>query len=78
MVVTGTLGSAVLNAKWDDIDLADGSWKLPSPKSGRSQTVPLSPNTVAILTNTPHTELYLVPGQNPKTRAATLVTLGDH
>jgi integrase len=66
LLETGARLSEVLRATWEDIDLEQAAWRLPSPKSGRPQTIPLAPSTVAILKHTPAMGPYLVPGRDPK------------
>jgi integrase len=41
LIGTGCRKSEVLGAKWEDLDLEQGVWRLPSPKAGRLQTIPL-------------------------------------
>jgi len=67
LLETGARCSEVLRATWEDIDLENASWRLPSPKSGRPQTIPLAPSTVTALKKTPKMGPYLVPGRDPET-----------
>ena len=64
LLATGARVSEVLAARWRDIDLAAGEWRIPSPKAGHPQTVPLPRELVAFLSRTPRVGPYLVPGHN--------------
>lgn len=64
LVETGARKSEVLRARWADFDLDAGTWRLPSPKSGRPQMVPLAPGTVAHLRALEHVGEWLVPGRD--------------
>ncbi len=65
LVETGARMSEVLHAKWEDIDLDEGLWRIPRPKSGRPQVQPLSPNSVALLDQLPRRSIYIIPGRKP-------------
>jgi integrase len=49
--------SEVLHAKWEDFDLDEethaGTWKIPAPKSGRPQSVPVLAHVGALVLKTP-------------------------
>ena len=62
---TGARKSEVLRARWQDIDLDGGLWRIPSPKSGRPQMIPLAAGTVDLLRNVERLGPWLVPGRNP-------------
>lgn len=62
---TGARKSEVLHARWEDFDLEGGLWRIPSPKAGRPQVVPLAEGTVAFLRQTERLGPWLVPGKNP-------------
>lgn len=64
LVETGARKSEVLRARWSDFDLVVGTWRLPSPKSGRPQVVPLAPATVEHLRALPRVGEWLVPGRD--------------
>ena len=63
---TGARKSEVLRARWEDIDLDGGLWRIPSPKAGRPQVVPLGESTVAFLRGLERLGPWLVPGRDPK------------
>lgn len=69
---TGARKSEVLNAQWEDLDLAAGVWRIPSPKAGRPQAIPLTAMAVAEIERVPRLGPFLVPGRNPKKRRADL------
>lgn len=50
---TGARLSEALRAKWEDVDLEGGIWRVPSPKSGHPQVIPLARSTVALLRRLP-------------------------
>ncbi len=66
LIETGARLSEVLRAKWSDMDLATGVWRLPTTKSGKPQVMPLAPGTVALLGSTPRLGEYVVAGRNPE------------
>ncbi len=66
LLSTGARKSEVLRARWEDVDLEAGTWRIPSPKAGHPQTVPLPRTTVAMLKNTPEVGPWLVPGRWPE------------
>ncbi|GDX83845.1 integrase [Deltaproteobacteria bacterium] len=61
---TGARKSEALNARWEDIDLDGGLWRIPSPKAGRPQVVPLGDATVAWLRDVERLGPWLVPGRD--------------
>ena len=54
---TGARLSEVLRAKREDFDLDEedhaGTWRIPSPKAGRPQAVPILPHVGAVVAETP-------------------------
>ena len=65
LLSTGARKSEVLRARWDDMDLEAQTWRIPSPKAGHPQTVPLPRTTVAMLNNTPRVGPWVIPGRWP-------------
>jgi integrase len=65
LVETGCRLSEVLRAQWGDFDLeADlPTWRIPSPKSGTPQTLPLAKSTSALLKKVPHFGCYVIAGR---------------
>jgi integrase len=64
LIATGTRRTEVLSARWEDFDLRGATWRIPRPKAGHPQVVPLSEDTVELLRGMPR-ELdspWLVPG----------------
>ena len=68
MVETGCRKAEILRAKWEDFDFDNNppTWRIPSPKAGRPQVMPLSTATVALLKKLPRVSVYVVPGRAPK------------
>ena len=65
MLETGCRKSEILRAKWEDIDF-DGDpvlWRIPSPKTGRPQVVPLATSTVALLRRLPRMGPFIIAGR---------------
>ena len=67
LVETGARRSEVLRARWKDFDLDSPTaiWRIPSPKAGYPQVVPLASNTVAMLRRAPRVGPWLIPGRDP-------------
>ena len=65
LIQTGARKSEVLAAKWDDIDLEDRIWRIPSPKAGKPQVIPLPAEIAAMLTHLSREGDYIIPGRNP-------------
>ena len=66
LALTAARLSEVLRARWEDIDFTSGLWRLPSPKAGIPQTIPLSPELLQDLTDCPRVGPFLVPGRDPQ------------
>lgn len=49
LLLTGARKREVLDAKWQDFDLIQRSWRIPTPKSGVARYVPLSDGALNIL-----------------------------
>jgi len=65
LITTGARKSEVLAARWEDLDLDEGLWRLPSPKAGNPQVIPLPKRTVALLRRLPHLGPWVIPGRDP-------------
>lgn len=50
---TGARRGEVLNARWEDLNLEQATWRLPDPKSGKPQTILLSDAMVTMVRDTP-------------------------
>ncbi len=61
----GPRKSEVLRARWDDMDLMQGLWRIPSPKADRPQVIPLSVASVALLRAAPRMGPWVIPGRDP-------------
>ena len=73
LITTGARLSEVLRAKWEDVDLDAATWRIPSPKAGIPQIVPLHPGTVDLLRALPRTTgPWVIPGRNPQKPRADL------
>lgn len=68
LIETGARRSEVLRAKWADFDLQAKLWRIPRPKSGRPQVMPLADSTVALLRNLPRLKgcSFIIPGRRGK------------
>ncbi len=62
LVETGARKSELLNARWEDIDLEEKMWRLPAPKSGHPQVVPLPDHLVEMLRELPQNSAWVIPG----------------
>jgi integrase len=51
LILTAARSNEVLGAKWEEVDLDEGTWTVPATrmKSGREHRVPLSPAAIALL-----------------------------
>ncbi|MDR5885012.1 tyrosine-type recombinase/integrase [Vreelandella janggokensis] len=66
LILTATRTSEVLNAEWNEIDLANATWAIPADrmKTNREHRVPLSEQALALLSNLPRAKgsSYVFPG----------------
>ena len=69
---TGARKSEVLGARWADFDLDAGMWRIPSPKAGTPQVVPLAEGTVAYLRGVERVGPWFVPGRDATKHRADL------
>lgn len=67
LVETGARTSEALNARWADVNLDAGVWRLPETKAGKAQLVPLTPGLVVYLKALPRVGEYLFPGREEDT-----------
>lgn len=51
LIYTGARKREVLDAKWQDIDWSQKSWRIPKTKSGKIRHVPLSSGAIELLQN---------------------------
>jgi integrase len=79
LVETGCRLSEVLNARWADVDLDAAVWRIPRPKSGKPETLPLAPATVEAIRDLPRQlgNPYLIPGKKPGTHRVDLKDAWD-
>lgn len=68
LIQTGARLSEVLRARWADISLEGGTWRIPSPKAGIPQTIPISKATASLLEALPKDGPFVIPGrfENPR------------
>lgn len=64
LLETGARLGEVLGARWEDLDLRGGWWRLPDPKAGKPQRIPLHAQTVAWLDELPRRGAYIVAGND--------------
>ena len=62
LIETGARLSEVLKARWEDIDLGQALWKIPRPKSGKVEVIPLAETTVSMLKCLANQTPFIVPG----------------
>lgn len=66
LMETGARKSEAVAMRWEDVDLEAGVWRIPSPKAGRPQALPLPGVTVARLAKLPHAGgPWVFPGAMP-------------
>ncbi|WP_298812418.1 site-specific integrase [uncultured Sphingomonas sp.] len=67
LLMTGCRKRELLDAKWEELQLDRGMWRIPTSKTGKPRHVPLIDDAVAVLRALPRVEgcPYVVP--NPKT-----------
>jgi integrase len=63
LIETGARLREVLTAKWEDFDLDAQTWRIPSPKAGRPQTIPIAGQTAALLRNLKRVGTYVIAGR---------------
>ena len=65
LIETGARRSEVLRARWEDFDFEGGTWRIPSPKAGHPQVIPLPKAAAVMLRTAPRIGPYVVPGRDP-------------
>lgn len=48
-LLTGARRSNVLSMKWADVNLSEGTWRIPMTKNGTPQNIPFSPEAIKLL-----------------------------
>lgn len=62
LIETGARKSEVLQARWEDFDLEQALWRIPSPKAGYPQMMPITSSTVELLKGLPRLGEFVIPG----------------
>ena len=67
LLLTGTRRSEALTARWEDIDLERGIWRIPHTKNGRVHHVMLSDEAKGLLASLPKVDgsPWVFPGRDP-------------
>ncbi|BCW92441.1 MAG: integrase [Thermoanaerobaculum sp.] len=75
LMETGARSSELLRARWEDVDLEAEPpyWRIPSPKAGTPQVVPLTPRACQVLRELPRLGEYIIPGLWPDRPRASLL-----
>lgn len=63
LCLTGMRVSEVLHARWADIDREALRWRIPSPKAGHPQSIPIWPAVLDVLDDIPKESLFIVKGR---------------
>jgi integrase len=65
-LLLGARKTELLRAKWSDVDMERGVWRLPETKAGRTHYLPLAPPALAILAELPREEgnEHVFPGRS--------------
>ena len=66
LIETGARKSEVLRARWEDFDLDQALWRIPSPKAGYPQVMPITESSVDLLRGLPRLGEFVIPGPNPE------------
>jgi integrase len=62
LLATGCRRSEALRARWADMNLDQGVWRIPRAKSGRSEVIPLAAPLVTMLRALPRKGALVIPG----------------
>lgn len=68
LILTGARKREVLDARWEDFDLARRTWRIPTCKTGKARHVPLSDGMLSLLQSIPRFDGCPFVAPNPKTR----------
>ena len=67
LILTGARKREVLDAKWEDFDIAARQWRIPVTKAGKPRHVPLSAGAVHLLASVPRRDGCPWTFANPET-----------
>lgn len=67
LLLTGARKREVLDAKWEDFDIARRIWRIPTTKAGTIRHVPLSDSAIQLLAEIPDDNLHGYVFANPET-----------
>jgi len=67
LILTGARKHEVLEARWEDIDISAGQWRIPKTKNGKPRYVPLSNSAMQLLEAIPKFNESPFVFTNPKT-----------
>lgn len=67
LILTGARKREVLDAQWQDFDLARRIWRIPMSKSGKSRYVPLGDGAMTVLSTMPRSMKCEWAFANPQT-----------
>ena len=68
LILTGARKREVLDAKWEDFDIARQIWRIPTTKSGKARVVPLSDMATRLVAQLQETKCCDYVFANPNTR----------
>jgi integrase len=63
-LLLGTRKSELQSARWEDMDLNQKTWRIPSTKAGRPHLLPLPKAAVEILERLPRASEFVFPGKS--------------
>lgn len=64
LLLTGVRRSELLRARWEDFDFSAKTWRIPSPKAGFPQVIPLPEKAVVLLRGLPRSGSLVIPGRH--------------
>lgn len=68
LIETGARLSEVLQSRWEDFDLDAATWRIPSPKAGKPQVIPIPSTVVKMLRTLPRLSPFVIPSQKKPKR----------